>query len=45
MTFERCFPNSLETTLQPQTDGKIFVVTGDIPAIWRLNHGRDRHPS
>lgn len=32
--FERCFPNSLETTLQIQPDGKTFVVTGDIPAMW-----------
>lgn len=33
-TFERCFSNSLDTTLQIQPDGRTFVVTGDIPAMW-----------
>ena len=34
LTFGRCFPNSLETTLQPQAAGRTFVMTGDIPAMW-----------
>ena len=31
--FERCFLNSIETTIQ-QTPGDTFVITGDIPAMW-----------
>lgn len=26
--------NTIETTLIPQNDGKTFVITGDIPAMW-----------
>jgi hypothetical protein len=33
-TFERCFPNTLETTTKPMPDGTSFVFTGDIPAMW-----------
>jgi uncharacterized protein len=35
--FERCFPNTLDTTVYPDVvDGKpdTFVVTGDIDALW-----------
>lgn len=35
--FERCFPNTLDTTVYPGTlDGKpdTYVVTGDIDALW-----------
>ena len=35
--FERCFPNTLDTTVFPETlDGKpdTFVITGDIDAMW-----------
>ncbi|MBO4884450.1 MAG: glycoside hydrolase family 125 protein [Clostridia bacterium] len=31
--FERCFMNSIETTIR-QTPGDTFVITGDIPAMW-----------
>ena len=31
--FERCFMNTIETTVQ-QTPGDTFVITGDIPAMW-----------
>ena len=31
--FEKCFLNTLETTVQPG-DGDTFVITGDIPAMW-----------
>lgn len=32
--FARCFANTLETTIRPQDDGSVFVITGDIPAMW-----------
>jgi uncharacterized protein len=32
--FDRCFRNTFETTLRPQPDGSVFVITGDIPAMW-----------
>jgi uncharacterized protein len=28
------FSNTFTTTLQPQNDGSVFVITGDIPAMW-----------
>ena len=31
--FEKCFLNTLETTVQP-TENDTFVITGDIPAMW-----------
>lgn len=34
LSFERCFPNTLETTTKPMPDGTSFVFTGDIPAMW-----------
>lgn len=32
--FEKCFLNTLQTTLQRTPDGQTFVITGDIPAMW-----------
>jgi uncharacterized protein len=32
--FEQCFVNTYITTLKKLEDGKTFVVTGDIPAMW-----------
>jgi len=32
--FEQCFVNTYTTTLKKREDGKTFVVTGDIPAMW-----------
>ena len=29
-----CFLNTAETTVQPQPDGRYFIITGDIPAMW-----------
>lgn len=33
-TFRQCFVNTLETTIEALDDGSVFVVTGDIPAMW-----------
>lgn len=32
--FEKCFLNTVETTLLAEDDGTAFVITGDIPAMW-----------
>ena len=32
--FERCFPMTWNETLQLLPDGTVFVITGDIPAMW-----------
>ena len=32
--FEKCISNTLETTLRILEDGSVFVITGDIPAMW-----------
>lgn len=32
--FENCISNTLETTIRRQEDGSVFVITGDIPAMW-----------
>ena len=32
--FERCFRNTLDTTIVDLDDGTSFMVTGDIPAMW-----------
>ena len=32
--FADTFSNTYTTTLQPQKDGSVFVITGDIPAMW-----------
>lgn len=32
--FENCFLNTLDTTCQFEDDGSVFVITGDIPAMW-----------
>lgn len=33
-TFRRCFVNTVDTTVQCLEDGSIFVITGDIEAMW-----------
>ena len=40
LTFENCFPNTLDTTVEYTFDPKTnlsdtFVITGDIPAMWQ----------
>jgi uncharacterized protein len=32
--FLQTLTNTLNTTLRPQSDGTVFVITGDIPAMW-----------
>ena len=32
--FADTFSNTFMTTLKPQADGSVFVITGDIPAMW-----------
>jgi meiotically up-regulated gene 157 (Mug157) protein len=32
--FANCFANTLSTTITAQPDGTVFMVTGDIPAMW-----------
>ena len=32
--YRNCFPNTIATTIQEQDDGSLFVITGDIPAMW-----------
>lgn len=32
--FEKCFFNTIDTTCKFQEDGSVFVITGDIPAMW-----------
>lgn len=32
--FEKCYKNTLQTTVKKLTDGTTFVLTGDIPAMW-----------
>ena len=43
-SFEKCYPNTLETTTELNDDGTAFVFTGDIPAMWlRDSSAQVRH--
>lgn len=45
--FERCFPNTLDTTVYPGTSGgkpDTFVITGDIDAMWQRDSSAQVHP-
>lgn len=45
--FERCFPNTLDSTVFPGTrDGHpdTFVITGDIDAMWQRDSSAQVHP-
>ena len=33
-TFEKCFFNTIRTTAFLEEDGSVFLITGDIPAMW-----------
>ena len=42
--FRNCYPNTLATTTQPGENGRYFVFTGDIPAMWlRDSSAQVRH--
>ena len=32
--YRRCALSTWETALRPREDGTVFVLTGDIPAMW-----------
>lgn len=32
--FEKCMNNTLDTTVKFHEDGTVFIITGDIPAMW-----------
>lgn len=32
--YRNCYPNTLETATEIMPDGSVFVLTGDIPAMW-----------
>lgn len=32
--YRRCMADTLETTIRRQEDGSVYVITGDIPAMW-----------
>ena len=45
--FERCFPNTLDTTVFPGTRNghpDTFVITGDIDAMWQRDSSAQVHP-
>jgi len=35
--FEKCFLNSLQTTVRFNEKRRAFIITGDIPAMWLRN--------
>ncbi|SDS51121.1 hypothetical protein SAMN05444162_1631 [Paenibacillaceae bacterium GAS479] len=42
--FNKCYPNTLETTVKLLEDESVFVITGDIPAMWlRDSSAQVRH--
>lgn len=34
LLYRNCYPNTLETATEFMPDGSVFVLTGDIPAMW-----------
>lgn len=42
--FESCYGNTLQTTLHELSDGTIYVITGDIPAMWLRDSAAQMRP-
>lgn len=42
--FANTFSNTCLITLQPQDDGTTFVITADIPAMWRRDSAAQVRP-
>ncbi|MDO4459858.1 MAG: glycoside hydrolase family 125 protein [Clostridia bacterium] len=43
-TFKNCYTNTLNTAVHPQEDGSVYVVTGDIPAMWLRDSAASLRP-
>ena len=42
--FERCYADTLKTTVKEMEDGTVYVITGDIPAMWLRDSSAQLHP-
>lgn len=42
--FKKCYPNTLETTTRTLDDRSVFVITGDIPAMWLRDSSAQLRP-
>lgn len=42
--FASCYPNTWQTTLDTLPDGRVFVQTGDIPAMWLRDSAAQMSP-
>ena len=42
--FENCYMNTLRTAVRPKEDQTVYVVTGDIPAMWLRDSAASLHP-
>lgn len=42
--FENCYTNTLQTAVHPKEDGSVYVVTGDIPAMWLRDSAASLRP-
>lgn len=44
LLFEKCYANTLHTTVRRHSDGTAFVITGDIPAMWLRDSAAQMRP-
>lgn len=42
--FEKCYTNTLHTTVRELADGSTYVITGDIPAMWLRDSAAQMRP-
>lgn len=42
--FEKCYTNTLHTTVRELADGHTYVITGDIPAMWLRDSAAQMRP-